>query len=121
MNMKLICVALAATSLMTVQATAQETVKTDTELRAAIEKHTWYSHRHGYRFLPNGIIAVDGYPTKDETWTIQNGLLYRKENAKRFADFAPTKIIVINDGQLVEQDISGQHGGSVEIMYSNRP
>jgi hypothetical protein len=106
---------------MTVQATAQETVKTDTELRAAIEKHTWYSHRHGYRFLPNGIIAVDGYPTKDETWTIQNGLLYRKENAKRFADFAPTKIIVINDGQLVEQDISGQHGGSVEIMYSNRP
>jgi hypothetical protein len=36
MNMKLICVALAATSLMTVQATAQETVKTDTELRAAI-------------------------------------------------------------------------------------
>ena len=116
MNIKLICVALAATSLMTVQATAQETVKSDTELRAAIESHTWYSAHHGYRFLPSGIISVDGYPTPGETWSIQGGLLYRK--TKGFADFPSTRIIEINDRELVEQEISGPYKGSVEIMYS---
>ena len=116
MNIKLICVALATTSLMTVGATAQEAAKTDAELRAAIEGHTWHSARHGYRFLPSDIISVDGSPTAGETWSIQDGLLYRK--AKAFPDSPPTRIIEINDRQLVEQEISGPYKGSVEIMYS---
>jgi hypothetical protein len=116
MNTNLICFVLVATSLMTVQGIAQEALKTDTELRAAIESHTWYSARHGYRFLPSGIVSVDGYPTRAETWSIQGGLLYRK--TKGFADFPSTRIIEINDRQLVEQEISGPYKGSVETMYS---
>jgi hypothetical protein len=110
---------LVAAGLMAVQATGQETmVKSDSELRTAIQSHTWYSARHRYRFLPSGIISVDGYPSQGETWTIQNGLLYRK--VKGSADSPPTKIIAINERQLVEQEISGPYNGSVEVMYSRR-
>jgi hypothetical protein len=117
--MKVLVLPMLAMVLMAIQADAQKAeVKSDTELRAAIESHTWYSARHGYRFLPSGIISVDGYPTPGETWTIQDGLLYRK--AKGFPDSPPTRIIEINDRQLVEQEISGPSKGSVETMYSRR-
>jgi hypothetical protein len=98
-----------------IQANAQS--KSDSELRAAIETHPWYSARHNYEFLPNGTIAVNGFPT-EEKWSIQNGLLYREW--KKFSIKQTTKIIEINDGQLVEQEISGRYKGAVEIMYSRQ-
>lgn len=102
---------------LTLASHAQIAEKSDSQLRAAIESHVWYSARHGYRFLSNGVIAVDGYPT-DQRWSIHGGLLYRKwGNSHSDA----TKIIEINDGQLVEQEISGPYKGAVEIMYSQRP
>ena len=76
---------------------------------------TWYSARHGYRFLPNGVIAVDGCPTEDETWSVQNGLLRRNWGTSQSNT---TKIIEINDRQLVGQEISGAYKGTVEVMYS---
>src|SRR6516165_6474819 len=91
--------------------------KTDAQLRQAIESQTWYSARHGYRFAPNGRIVVDGYTTSDERWRIRDGLLYRMVAGQTFP---PTKIIEINDRQLVEQEISGSYSGAVEVMYSNR-
>jgi hypothetical protein len=98
---------------LTIASHAQVAEKSDSQLRAAIESHVWYSTRHGYRFLSNGIIAVDGYST-DQRWSIHNGMLYRKwGNSQSEA----TKIIEINDRQLVEQEISGPYKGSVEIMY----
>jgi hypothetical protein len=99
-------------------ASHSQLVKSDVQLRAAIESRTWYSSRHGYRFLPNGVIAVDGYSTEDERWRIHDGLLYRYSNMK---NFSRTKIIEINDGQLVEEEVSGEYKGAVEIMYSVRP
>jgi hypothetical protein len=94
-------------------------VKSDAQLRAAIERHEWHSARHGYRFLPSGIISVDGYTTGGEKWSIRNGLLYREMTVKGFPYFPPTKIIEINDRQLVEQEISGPYKGSVEVMYAH--
>jgi hypothetical protein len=96
---------------------AQIAEKSDSQLRAAIERHVWYSARHGYRFLSTGVIAVDGYPT-DQRWSIHGGLLYRERGN---SDSDSTKIIEINDRQLVEQEISGAYKGSVEVMYSQRP
>lgn len=95
---------------------AQQTVvKSDTELRTAIESHTWYSARHGYQFLSTGVIAVDGN-TAQERWSIQNGLLCRKWGNSQTDT---TKIIEINDRQLVEQEISGEYKGTVETMTSS--
>ena len=105
-------------ALPTGNATAQDSGKTDAQLRKAIESRTWYSARHGYRFEPNGAIAIDGYVTSDERWSIHNSLLYRVAAGTHFP---PTKIIEINDKQLVEQEISGPYKGSVEVMYSSRP
>ena len=116
-TMKVLVLPMLIMVLLAIQADAQKAeVKFDTELRVAIESHTWYSARHGYRFLPNGIVSVDGYPTPAETWSIQGGLLYRK--TKGLADFPSTRIIETNDRQLVEQEISGPYKGSVETMYS---
>jgi hypothetical protein len=96
----------------------QNTVtKTDPELRKAIQSHTWYSSRHGYRFLSDGGIEVDGDPTQ-QRWSIENGSL-RWEWGNSKSDV--TKIIEINDRQLVQQEISGQYEGSVEVMYSVPP
>jgi hypothetical protein len=110
-----------ATLAASVPATAQE--KSDSELRAGIEKHPWYSSRHEYRFLDSGVIAVDGYPTEGETWRIQNGLLYRtgKFQGESQSHTAATQIIEVNDRQLVEREISGKYKGTVEIMYRQRP
>lgn len=102
---------------LTIASHAQVVERSDSQLRAAIESHVWYSVRHRYRFLPNGVIAVDGDPT-DQRWSIHHGLLYRKwGNSQSDA----TKIIELNDRQLVEQEISGPYKGSVEVMYSERP
>ena len=100
-------------------ASHSQAVKSDAQLRAAISSRTWYSSRHSYQFLPNGIISVDGYSSGNQRWSIHNGLLYRE--AKGFPSLPPTKIIEINDRQLVEQEVSGKYKGSVEIMYSVRP
>ena len=99
-------------------ASHSQTVESDAQLRAAIESRTWYSCCHGYRFLPNGFIAVDGYSSGNERWSIHNGLLYRE--VKGFSP-SPNRITEINDRQLVEQEVSGKYKGSVEIMYSVRP
>jgi hypothetical protein len=102
---------------LTLASHAQISEKSDSQLRAAIQSHVWYSTRHGYRFLSNGVIAVDGYPT-DQRWSIHHGLLYREWGNSHSG---ATKIIEINDRQLVEQEISGPYKGSVEVMYSKGP
>jgi hypothetical protein len=112
-RMRLILMALAN---LTIASHAQVVQKSDDQLKAAIESRVWYSSRHGYRFLPNGLIAVDGYTT-DQKWSIHDGLLYREWGKSRSE---ATKIVEINDRQLVEQEISGQYSGSVEVMYSKR-
>jgi hypothetical protein len=99
-------------------ASHSQTVKSDAQLRVAIESRTWYSCCHAYRFLSNGFITVDGYSSGNERWNIHNGLLYRE--VKGFPP-SPNKIIEINDRQLVEQEASGKYKGSVETMYSVRP
>jgi hypothetical protein len=116
-TMKLM-MAVAAFALPLGNATARDSDKTDAQLRKAIESRTWYSARHAYRFEPNGAIAVDGYVAPDQRWSIHNALLYRVAAGTHFP---PTKIIEINDRQLVEQEISGPYKRSVEVMYSNRP
>jgi hypothetical protein len=97
-----------------VQTTA---IESDSELKAAIEKHTWYSGRHGYRFLSNGVIAIDGYPT-EERWSIQNGLLHREwEDGQT----GTTKILAITDRQFAEEEVSSRSKGTVTIMSSGNP
>jgi len=98
---------------------AQVIHRSDSELRALIQKHVWYSARHGYQFLSDGTIVVDGYRSKDSTkWQIVDGKLYRKYSINPGTDV--TKIIEINDRQLVEQEIAGPNAGAVEVMYSQR-
>jgi hypothetical protein len=92
-------------------------VASDSELKAAIEKHTWYSGRHGYHFLSNGVIAVDGYPT-EERWSIQNGLLHREWGD---GQSGTSKILAITDRQFVEQEISGRSNGAITMMSSSNP
>jgi hypothetical protein len=116
-NIKKVILILAVVASLTI-ASHSQIVKSDAQLRAAIESRTWYSCCHGYRFLPNGFIAVDGYSSGNERWSIHNGLLYRK--VKGFPP-SPNKIIEINDRQFAEQEVSGKYKGSVEIMYSVRP
>src|SRR5437879_2296477 len=108
--MKRLLIALTA-GLFAVTAHAQVIQRSDVQLKEAIERHVWYSSRHGYRFLSNGKIAVDGY-SADERWSIHNGLLYRDFGNSHFNE--PTKIIEVNDSQLVEQEISGEYKGAVE-------
>jgi hypothetical protein len=99
---------------LTITSQAQVIQRSDAQLKEAIERHVWYSSRHGYRFLSNGKIAVDGYST-NQRWSIHDGLLYRDLGNSHFE---PTKIIEINDSQLVEQEISGSYKGAVEVMYA---
>jgi hypothetical protein len=111
-----------AVACLTIATTAQAqvVVRSDAQLRSLIEKHVWYSYRHGYQFLSNGTVAVDGNAGDgSQRWSIKDGLLYREY--KGSPQDPPTKIIEINDRQLVEQEISGQYKGSVEVMYSQRP
>jgi hypothetical protein len=109
-----------ATLAASAPATAQE--KSDSELRAGIEKHPWYSSRHEYRFLDSGVILVDGQPTY-QTWRIKDDLLYRtwQFQGESKAQTEATQIIEVNDIQLAEREISGKYKGVVEVMYSQPP
>jgi hypothetical protein len=117
MNIEKVILSLTIVASLTA-ASHSKTVESDAQLRAAIESRTWYSCCHGYRFLPSGFIAVDGHSSGNERWSIHHELLYREVTG---FPSSPTRIIEINDRQLVEQEVSGKYKGSVETMSSVRP
>jgi hypothetical protein len=66
--------------------------------------------------------VVDDDPTTfvGDKWSIRNGLLYWSVGVDGKAD-RPTKIIEINENQLVQQEISGPYKGAVEVMWAELP